>query len=190
MGARPGSILFIVVYVSKVTKNMESEQIFKWCDDKGIDVKKCIVLNEVSFDVTDETIYKVLDDAKIFGRSKVRGRCQTHSGLTQAVLVETTNDMTKADIPEQLVAGDQSELWVVSVHDTQSTHVPVDKGSFQSKLASFLASEGKTLNDVTGLLSPTPAPPTVSDLNTELVNAISSLVEKMSSPAYGRTRLS
>lgn len=42
----------------------------------------------------------------------------------------------------------------------------------------LLANEGKTIADVTGLLSPTSAPTTALDLNTQLVNAISSLVEK------------
>lgn len=153
----------------------------KWCDDQGIDVKKALVLSEVSLDVTDETIYKVLDEAKIFGRSKVRGRCLTAT-KKQSVLVEATNDLTQADVPEQLVVGDQSDIWVISILDTQRPHVPVNKESFQSKLASFLASEGMTLDDVTGLLSPSPAPPTAPNLNTELVNAISSLVEKCQAP--------
>lgn len=164
---------------------MESEQILNWCVDKDIDVKKSIVLSGVSLDVNDETIYKVLDEAKIFGRSKVGGRCLAPTGNNQSVLIEITNDVTKADIPEQLVAGDPSQLWVVSVPDIQSSNVPVGTGDFQLKLASFLASEGKTLADVTGVLNPMPAPtapPAVPDLNTELFNAISSLVEKCHAP--------
>lgn len=163
---------------TKKKKNMESKQIIKWCDDKGIDVKNSIVLSGVSLDVTDETIYKVLDEDKMFGRTKIRGRCLTRTNNNQSVLVETTDDMTKTDLPEQLVAGDLSELCVVSVPDFQTFHVPSDKRGFQSKLVSFLASEGKTLDDVTGLLKTTPAPPAVPDLDTELVNAISLLVEK------------
>lgn len=77
---------------------MESEQIFKWCEDKGIDVTKAIVLSEVSLEVTDETIYKVLDGVKIFGHCKIRGRCLEHTGKSQLVLVETVNDMTKVNI--------------------------------------------------------------------------------------------
>lgn len=161
---------------------MESEQIIKWCDDKSIDVKNSIVLSGVSLDVTDENIYKVLDEAKMFGRTKIRGRCLTRTNDNQYVLVETTDDMTKTDLPEQLVAGDLSELWVVSVPDFQTSHVPSDRRGFQSKLVSFLASEGKTLDDVTGLLKTTPASPAVPDLNTELVNAISLLVEKCQAP--------
>lgn len=157
---------------------MESEQIFQWCDDKGIDVKNSFVLSGVSLDVTDEIVYMVLDEAKVFGRFRVRGRHLTHTDDNQSMLIETTTDMTKADIPEELMAGDQSELWVVSVPDIQSSHKSFDQGRFQSRLALFLANEGKTLDDLTGFRHSTSAPPTVPDLNTELVNAISALVEK------------
>uniref|UniRef100_A0A8C6PVS0 CCHC-type domain-containing protein n=1 Tax=Nothobranchius furzeri TaxID=105023 RepID=A0A8C6PVS0_NOTFU len=50
---------------------------------------------------------------------------------------------------------------------------------FQAKLLTFLRSEGKSIADVKGLLDPTPL-----DVNSALVNAISSLVDKCnSSPA-------
>ena len=51
---------------------MESQQISKWCESKGIDVKKAIVLSDVSLEATDNTIYKVLDGETIFGRCKIR----------------------------------------------------------------------------------------------------------------------
>lgn len=155
---------------------MESEQIFKWCEDKGIDARKALVLSNVSLGVTDETMYRVLDEVEVFGSCKIRGRCVEHLSKSQLVLVETTNDMTKADIPEQLLAGDEFGPWIVNVTETQSVHVPGKEGDFQSK--SFLANEGKTLADVTGLFTSASAPPTSPDLNTKLVNAISSLVEK------------
>lgn len=154
---------------------MESEQILKWCVDKCIEVQKAIVLSDVSVDITDEVIYKVLDGAKIFGHCKIRGRCLGYNNQSQLVLVETSKAVTRSNIPEQLVAGDRRGLWVVSVVETQGCHVPSEQEDFQLKLMSFLANEGKTLSDITGLLTPTPAAP---DLNTKLVNAIFSLVEK------------
>ncbi|CAJ1074314.1 Paraneoplastic antigen [Xyrichtys novacula] len=147
---------------------MESEEIVKWCKDKGIDVKRAIVLSEVSFETPDDAICKALDDAKIFGHCKVRGRCSAHTGKSQTVLVETTTDMTAAQLPEQIVAGDEWGSWVVNVSETQSFNPTAGKGGFQSKLLSFLASEGKTLEDVTGLLSPSPAPRVTPELNTDL----------------------
>ncbi|XP_053098422.1 paraneoplastic antigen Ma1-like [Pangasianodon hypophthalmus] len=149
--------------------------------------RKAIVLSEVSFDVTDEVVYKVLDGAKIFGHCKIRGRCLGQNAKSQLVLVETSNDVTTANIPEQLVAGEQLGLWVVSVGESQSCPVPSGQEDFQTKLLSFLANEGKTLSDITGLLTPTPAHTAAPDLNTKLVNAISSLVEKCQ--GYRKLRL-
>uniref|UniRef100_A0A8C2WI86 Paraneoplastic antigen Ma-like C-terminal domain-containing protein n=1 Tax=Cyclopterus lumpus TaxID=8103 RepID=A0A8C2WI86_CYCLU len=62
--------------------------------------------------------------------------------------------------------------------NTHKWHVPCEHEGFQTKLLAFLANEGKTVADITGLFSSTPAPNPALDLNTQLVNAISSLVEK------------
>ena len=102
--------------------------------------------------------------------------------------------MTKVDIPEQLVAGDGVGLWIVNVSETPKWHVPREHEGFQTKLLSFLANEGKTVADVTSLFSTTPAPESALDLNTQLVNAISSLVEKCQAnpadgPGYRKLRL-
>ncbi|XP_059360886.1 paraneoplastic antigen Ma3-like [Carassius carassius] len=101
--------------------------------------------------------------------------------------------MAKTDIPEQLQAGDEFGPWIVNVTETQSVHVTSER-DFQSKLLSFLANEGKTLADVTCLLTSASAPPTAPDLNTKLVNAISSLVEKcqatpVDGPGYRKLRI-
>ncbi|KAI5101561.1 paraneoplastic antigen Ma1-like, partial [Silurus meridionalis] len=164
-----------------------------WCKGKGMDAKKAFVLSKVSLDVTDETMYKVLDEAEVFGPCKIRGRCVEHFSKSQLVLVETINDMIKSDIPEQLLAGDEFGPWIVNVTETQRVHV-TDERDFQSKLLSFLANKGKTLADVTGLLNSASAPPTAPDLNTKLVNAISSLVEKcqatpVDGPGYRKLRM-
>uniref|UniRef100_A0A8C9T2N4 Uncharacterized protein n=1 Tax=Scleropages formosus TaxID=113540 RepID=A0A8C9T2N4_SCLFO len=152
--------------------------LLQWCNDKGIDIRKAVVLSGVSVDITDETVYKVLDGVGVFGHCKVRGRCLEPAGDNQLVLVETTNDMTKATIPEQLAFGGESGPWVVNVSETRECPILGERGSFQAKFLSFLASEGKTLADVSGWFGPTPAPPVAPDLNTKLVDAISSLVEK------------
>ncbi|XP_028826901.1 paraneoplastic antigen Ma1 homolog [Denticeps clupeoides] len=59
----------------------------------------------------------------------------------------------------------------------EDTHPPV-QADFQTKLLTFLASEGKTLMDVKGLVNSASPSSAAPDLNTQLVNAISSLVEK------------
>uniref|UniRef100_A0A9J8AW00 CCHC-type domain-containing protein n=1 Tax=Cyprinus carpio carpio TaxID=630221 RepID=A0A9J8AW00_CYPCA len=92
-----------------------------------------------------------------------------------------------------LLAGDEFGPWIVNVTETQSVHVTGER-DFQSRLLSFLANEGKTLADVTGLLTSASALPTAPELNTKLVNAISSLVEKcqatpVDGPGYRKLRM-
>uniref|UniRef100_A0A8C3GBJ2 Paraneoplastic antigen Ma-like C-terminal domain-containing protein n=1 Tax=Cyclopterus lumpus TaxID=8103 RepID=A0A8C3GBJ2_CYCLU len=115
-----------------------------------------------------ETIYKVLEGVKVGGRCKNMGRC--------------------------LNPVDGEELWIVNASEGHEWHVPREHEGFQTKLLAFLANEGKTVADVTGLFSSTPAQKPALDLNTQLVNAISLLVEKYQatpadSPGYRKLRL-
>lgn len=192
---------------------MEPEQIIKWCGENNIDARKSIVLSGVPLSVTEDVLYNILDWYKKFGQCKIRGQRDEHAG--KFVLIETTNDMTTPEIPEKLEPGDDLGIWVVNVIETQSVPVLSKEEDFQAKLVSFLANEGKTLSDITGLLSsptpahgpapvpsassptpstPSPAPSTPPDLNTQLVNAISSLVERcqatpVDGPGYRKIRL-
>uniref|UniRef100_A0A672G823 Uncharacterized protein n=1 Tax=Salarias fasciatus TaxID=181472 RepID=A0A672G823_SALFA len=154
---------------------MEFSQLSEWCKEKDLDVGKAIVLSNVPVDVTDEVIYQELDVAKVFGHCKIRGRCLADTDKRQLILVETTKNITPADIPKQLLPADGSKPWLVCVAETQNPQTD----DFQTKLMTFLAHEGKTLADIAGLhTSPTP---TRQDVNTDLVNAISSLVDKCQS---------
>ncbi|XP_060753980.1 paraneoplastic antigen Ma1 homolog [Neoarius graeffei] len=92
--------------------------------------------------------------------------------------------MTSADLPEQLLLDGGLETWVINVMQTCTCPVIHEPTDFQAKLMSFLAHEGKTLADVTDLL--TPALPTPRDLNTELVTAISSLLDRCHMPTDGQ----
>ncbi|KAM4544862.1 paraneoplastic antigen Ma1-like [Odontesthes bonariensis] len=109
-------------------------------------------------------------------------------------------------MPEQVALNTEVAPWVVSVAaEALSMKIPPEE-DFEAKLKAFLAYEGRTVADVQGLLTPsmpTPAMPAVSfpampmpatqnpampssamlppaslDLNVQLVNAITSLVDK------------
>uniref|UniRef100_A0AAY4A820 CCHC-type domain-containing protein n=1 Tax=Denticeps clupeoides TaxID=299321 RepID=A0AAY4A820_9TELE len=136
----------------------------------------CIIYSNVSVGITDDILYHVLDDVEGFGRSKVRGRCPAACGRKQLILLEVSTDVSTAKIPEQIVVKGEVAPWVVSMA-MEDTHPPV-QADFQTKLLTFLASEGKTLMDVKGLVNSASPSSAAPDLNTQLVNAISSLVEK------------
>ena len=174
---------------------MEPSKILTWCNDKSLDVKHAFVLSAVDVGVSDEDIYKVLDSVKVLGRTKIKGRCLGSTNNTQLILVEATHDLTQIQPPEQVDLLDlQLGPWPIHVVETQSVPASTEEEDFQTKLIAFLANEGKTLDEVKGLFTPTTPMANALDLNAQLVNAISSLVQKCQvSPAeiqsYRKLRL-
>uniref|UniRef100_A0A8C1LTE1 Paraneoplastic antigen Ma-like C-terminal domain-containing protein n=1 Tax=Cyprinus carpio TaxID=7962 RepID=A0A8C1LTE1_CYPCA len=81
---------------------------------------------------------------------------------------ETSTDLTKQTTPACVGLPGKAGPWPVHV-----LPVLAEGESFEAKLLSFLKHEGKTITDVKGLLKPSPL-----DMNTALINAISSLVDK------------
>lgn len=158
---------------------MEAGQIISWCGEIGVDSKKAIVLSNVPVDVTDEILYSVLDNALIFGRSKVRGRCLAACGKSQLILVEISQDIDAVKMPEQIGVSGEVEPWLVSVAvEAQSMQMLSEKEDFEAKLKAFLVHEGKSIADIQDVLKPATPAATPLVLNTQLVNAISSLVDK------------
>lgn len=106
----------------------------------------------------------------------MRGRCPEYRTTYQCILIETTVDITTIRVPEQLGVIDELGPWVVSVGE--ALQESAEEEYFQAKLMAFLEHEGKTLADVKRAVSPVPPASAAPDLNTELVHAISSLVEQ------------
>lgn len=158
---------------------MEAEQIVSWCEETGVNSRNVIVLNNVPVDVTHEMLYQVRDNAGVFGRSKVRGRCLAPSKTSQLILVEVSKDINTVKLPEHVGVRGEVAPWLVSVAgEAPPLLIPTEKEDFQGKLMTFLANEGKTLADMKGQFNPVTPSPAAPDLSTQLVNAISSLVEK------------
>ncbi|KAJ3592917.1 hypothetical protein NHX12_005255 [Muraenolepis orangiensis] len=158
---------------------MEAEKILSWFQDNGVNSKKAIVLSNVPVDVSNENLYHILDDVEVFGRSKVRGRCLAPIGKSQSILIEISNDINVVKIPEQVGVIGEVAPWLVSIaSEAPPSTIPTEEDDFQAKLMKFRANEGKTLADMKGLVKPVTPSPAAPDLNTQLVNAISSLVEK------------
>ncbi|XP_062845377.1 paraneoplastic antigen Ma1 homolog [Trichomycterus rosablanca] len=147
----------------------------------AIHSKRAVVLSGVFPETPDDVIYQVLDASRIFGRTKIRERRLEYTGKSQFILVETTADISIISIPEQIGIKDQWGPWVVSAIESAQVQAPAEKQDFSTKLALFVKHEGKTLADVqscSGLLSPDSLTTASPNRNTELVKAISSLVDK------------
>lgn len=147
---------------------MDADEIEAWCKRKQVAHENALVLSEVTSDVTDDILFQALSFVKVFGKVKIVDRCLDIASKTQFVLIQTSADLTKQTIPDHVGLPGEVGPWPVHV-----LTVPLEDEEFQAKLLSFLTHEGKTLTDVKGLLSPSPL-----DMNTALINAISSLVDK------------
>lgn len=156
---------------------MEVEKLVSWCRGEQLELKHALMLSGVCSDTPDRVIYEILDKVEGLGRTKIRGRCVGSIQKTQLVLVESSKDLKLVQVPEQ-VGLDEVGPWKVTIMITQPLSESVEVTDFQAKLLTFLANEGKTLAEAKGVFETASVTPKALDWNTELVNAISSLVDK------------
>lgn len=153
---------------------MEVSEIIEWCNEKGIELDRVIILSNVTADCEDKVVYEVLDAALGIRKCKVLDRLFDKTKRQQFLLIETVNKVSEMSIPAVL-GGPEVGTWYTQV--VHSAHVEVEapkhrgEDEFQTKLMSFLQAEGKSLSDISSLASSTPA------LDTRLVDAINSLVQ-------------
>uniref|UniRef100_A0A3Q1CJ56 CCHC-type domain-containing protein n=1 Tax=Amphiprion ocellaris TaxID=80972 RepID=A0A3Q1CJ56_AMPOC len=147
---------------------MDAVEIEAWCKRKQLAFENALVLSNITSDVTDDILLRALSQVKTFGKSKIIDRCLDTASKTQFVLIWTSTDLTKQNLPDCVGLPGETGPWPVHV-------LPVSRREeeFKDKLLSFLKQEGKTVADVRGFLEPS-----ALDVNTALINALSSLVDK------------
>uniref|UniRef100_A0A672N0F5 CCHC-type domain-containing protein n=1 Tax=Sinocyclocheilus grahami TaxID=75366 RepID=A0A672N0F5_SINGR len=92
-----------------------------------------------------------------------------HAVVLNFVLVQTLANVTEQTLPDSVGVPGEVGPWPVHVIPAATK----EQEDFQTKLLSFLEHERKSIADVKGLLNPLSL-----DVNTALINAISSLVDK------------
>uniref|UniRef100_A0A8C6WRF4 Paraneoplastic antigen Ma-like C-terminal domain-containing protein n=1 Tax=Neogobius melanostomus TaxID=47308 RepID=A0A8C6WRF4_9GOBI len=143
-------------------------QIKAWCDKHHLDPAHAIVLGGVHT-VTDDVLLEILGSVKAFGKTKIVDKHRDTTFKTDFVLVQTFCDVTTQTLPDQVGVPGELGPWPIHVLPAASE----ESEDFQTKLLSFLQHEGKSIDDVKGLLNTSPV-----DVNTALITAISSLVDK------------
>lgn len=147
---------------------MEAVVIKAWCEDHQLDPAHAIILSGV-YDVTDDEILEVLGTVKVLGKTKIIDKHFDTTSKTNFVLVRTLSDVTTQTLPDHIGVPGKYGPWPVHVFSATSE----DSEDFQTKLLSFLQNEGKSIADVKGLLNSSSL-----DVNTALITAINSLVDK------------
>lgn len=147
---------------------MDAAEIKAWCHRHQLDPTHALVLSGVC-DIPDEVLQEVLSSVKILGKTKIVDKRSDLTSKTDFVLVQTLTNVTEHTLPDQVGVPGEVGPWPVHIIPLEIEH----QGDFQAKLLSFLEHEGKSMSDVKGLLNPSSL-----DVNTALINAISSLVDK------------
>lgn len=147
---------------------MDAVEIEAWCKRKQIARNNAVVLGNVDSNVTDDTLLQALSVVKAFGNAKVVDRCLDVVSETQFVLIRSSTDLSNQTIPDCVGPPGDVGSWPAQVLPAL-----VESEEFEAKLLSFLRHEAKTITELKGLLNPSPL-----DMNTALINAISSLVDK------------
>ncbi|CAL9702059.1 unnamed protein product [Knipowitschia caucasica] len=163
----------------------------RWCRGEGLEEEKALLV-VVPEDVDIATIEETVGTIKCFGRVRVRGRIFNTALSSLTVLCECREKFSQGDVPKEVVNMESELSWqIITVGDA----APLD--DFRVKLQTLLAAEGKTLEDIKGLLPnaapqstypESPANPTES-----ILLAVGDLLEKTCKPTteggYRRLRL-
>ena len=73
---------------------MDFSQAADWSRQKNISLSHGVLLSNVPIDTSEETIARVLNTVKVFGRTKICGRHGDSTGTQLFILVETSIDLT------------------------------------------------------------------------------------------------
>ncbi|XP_049418426.1 paraneoplastic antigen Ma1 homolog [Epinephelus fuscoguttatus] len=171
---------------------MELSKAVEWSQEANISFSRASVLSNVPIDEVDDTIVKVLDTVKVFGRTRICGRRGDTTGLKLFILVETRSDIDPDSVPREIGIDGEAGPWTVHLVQSCCRVVARPDADFQARLLALLHQEGKTLEDIRSIVSDEPPPK--PDLNTDLVNAIGRLVDKCcqgpaDGPGYRKLRL-
>nr|XP_023661390.1 paraneoplastic antigen Ma1 homolog [Paramormyrops kingsleyae] len=172
---------------------MDLVKTVEWSREENANLSRAIVLSNVPLGTSDDTIDKVLNTVKVFGRTRIRSRRGDVTGRWLFILVEASADLEPDVIPPEI--GIESEAGPWSVHLVRSLVAPnpVPEGDpFQLKLQALLQQEGKSMDEVKALIMGMQSPK--SDISVDLVDAIGKLVDRCNqvpndSPSYRKLRL-
>jgi hypothetical protein len=172
---------------------MDLSQTVEWSREESVEVSRAIVLSNVPLDASNDTIGKVLNTVKVFGRTRIRGRRGDVTGRWLFILVETSADLDPDVIPPEIGIENEAGPWSVNLVGSLVAHGPASEGdTFQLKLQALLEQEGKSMDEVKAMILENQ--PSKSDISVDLVDAIGKLVDRCNQvssdgPSYRKLRL-
>ncbi|KAK0136928.1 Paraneoplastic antigen Ma2 [Merluccius polli] len=124
-------------------------ELINWCKGESVDLKHAFLLHGVPEGVSREDIEETAGTIKAWGRVRVRGKMFHHQQQSLMVLCECREEIDPSKIPPEIMPISGGSSWKTVCY----TEPQLD--NFEEKLLTFLQSEGRTLEDIQGLRSPT-----------------------------------
>lgn len=135
-----------------MTTRKESQiapELSSWCSKAGIDPNRAFVLHDVPTDFDLSDIEETAQSVKAFGRVKVRDRLTDTQTGNNLVLCECRQDIQPDRIPPHVQPLNGGPVWKISL----LTESEGSADDFSAKLKKLMEEEGKTIDDVSALLS-------------------------------------
>ncbi|XP_034029521.1 paraneoplastic antigen Ma2 homolog [Thalassophryne amazonica] len=155
----------------------------RWCRGESLEEAKALMVM-VPEDVEIDKIEETLETVKCLGRVHVQGRMFHTSQNCIMVLCECREECTD-NVPPEVLHEESGKLWPVIT----SSEVPV-VSDFNIKLKTLLDVEGKTMDDIKGLL---PESTPKSNSTESILQVVGDFLEKARKPqaegGYRRLRL-
>ncbi len=177
----------------RIKNKMDLAKTVEWSREEKANLSRAIVLSNVPLGTSDDTIEKVLNTVKVFGRTTIRGRHGDVTGRWLFILVEASADLEPDVIPPEIGIENEAGPWSVNLVGSLVACGPASEGdTFQLKLQALLQQEGKSMDEVKALIIGKQSPK--SDVSVHLVDAIGKLVDRCNqvssdSPGYRKLRL-
>ncbi|XP_056140262.1 paraneoplastic antigen Ma1 homolog [Lampris incognitus] len=172
---------------------MELSQAVEWSREENLDVSHAILLSKVPLNVGNDIVSRVLDTVTVLGHTWIRGCRSDKTGRHMFILVETSAALEPVSLPPEMGIIGEAGPWSVHALSSLPYVNPVPEGdAFEVKLLALLQQEGKSMGDVKAVVMGTQHP--TPDVSTDLVNAISKLVDRCNqapsdAPSYRKLRL-
>ncbi|CAL9698069.1 unnamed protein product [Knipowitschia caucasica] len=163
--------------------NTNVPNISYWCRGEGLDVKHAILVVGVPEKELTETVEEELENVKVLGKVRVRGKIFDPVSQTLTMLCECREVVDSSRVPPEVVTTTEGCSWKI-VTAGADTHSDL----FTEKLDKFLEVEGKTLEDIQRLCSPGPS---WNQSPESIIRAVGDVLQPRSneSSAYKRLRI-
>ncbi|XP_036947992.1 uncharacterized protein LOC119016325 [Acanthopagrus latus] len=131
------------------TSSPSQMELINWCKGESVEVKHSLLLYGVPEESSEKDIEETAGTIKALGKVRVRGKMFNPQQQSLMVLCECSEEIDPSRIPPEIMPVNGGSSWKAVYY----IEPQLDK--FEDKLLTFLQSEGKTLEDIQDLCTPT-----------------------------------